>query len=97
MTVQIEPGGETDGKCNQESSNIRADHYPWGMHVLLIQHIIIGEKINHNVKHRVSAATYDIPESLDRHQFTERRIKKVYGRSNSILHLQHGKFCKPRR
>lgn len=48
--------------------------------VLFVQEIFKTQGIDDQTQKRVASATGCIPEGLDRHQFPERRVKKVdYG------------------
>lgn len=85
ITVQVEAGGETDGKSDQEGRDIRTDGAQRRISDLFGQNEIIADKVDEDVQYGVGAATYCIPKSLQRHELPEWRIKKVDSRCNAFL------------
>jgi len=63
------------------------------VHHLFLQNKIIGYKEEKDIQQRVAPTTSRIPESLDRHQFSEGRVEKI--NYSDYPTFQHGrKFSK---
>ena len=77
MPVKEVPGWKRDGERHQESSDMRTNRSGWCKNHLLLQDEVVGNKIEEDVKRRISTSTSCISECLDRHQFSEGRVKKV--------------------
>ena len=81
---------ESNGKSHQERGNMRTYRTGGSIYDLFVEDEIVKNEVKEDVDKRIAAATSCIPESLDRHQFSKRLIKKVDDRDNPSF--QHG--CK---
>ena len=77
MPVQIKTRGKANGKCDQESRNIRADSANRRVDHLFFQQKVVAQKIQHDIQYRIPSSTSRIPEGLQRDEFAERRVKKI--------------------
>lgn len=82
IPVQEKSQRKSDHKGHHESHDMRTDGKAAAHQASQVQHLfvedeIVGYEIDENIQGGIAAATGDIPESLQRNEPPERRVKKV--------------------
>ena len=77
VPVQQVAGRKRYGKRHKKGGDVGADGTGRRKQDLLLKNEVVGNEIKENVEQRITATTGGISEGLDRHQFSEGRVKKI--------------------
>jgi len=85
MTHQQKSGRKADAKRYDKGSDMWLECQDAYIQYLLVQNIVIGDKIYENVEECIEATTGCVAESLYGKYFSKRRIEKINKRNDLLF------------